>query len=461
MLLKAEAFCLIAAAIAVAVSPNLLAQSAPGTPTAGVTPQGLSAQKLENIVAPVALYPDDLLAIVLPSATTPLEIIKAQRFLDRRKSDPNLQPDASMPAPVKSLLNYPDVVKRMSDDIDWTSALGAAVTSQQKDVVDAIQVFRRKVYAVGNLKTDDKQIVVVEKETIKVVQANPQVIYVPQYQPAQVVVVTSAPVYAYYPTPYPVYYYPYPPGAAYATGVFVGATTAYAFNWNNATINYNYNVNSLQQERINYANNAQTQRQGQSAQNQTQRQGQAPKTNAAAGRNLRDDRHEPGTTAAGRGESANYASARRGTDAAGICFATRWRFRRGSTINRMAAARQIGSGRRARSRIRAAGRRPDRPAPSVEWIRARRLRAPARAGRRAFLPRTAAVKAERAGCRATRLRPVAAKDGGADRRPDMTAGKRLHFTLRIAAATVAAALVCLPSRPRNRFSILRKRPWMH
>ena len=156
-----------------------------------MTSQGLSAQQLENIVAPVALYPDDLLAILLPSATTPLEIVKAQRFLDRRKSDPNLQPDASMPAPVKSLLNYPDVVKRMSDDLDWTSALGAAVTVQQKDVVDAIQAFRRKVYAVGNLKSDDKQIVVVEKETIKVVQANPQVIYVPQYQPAQVVVVSS------------------------------------------------------------------------------------------------------------------------------------------------------------------------------------------------------------------------------------------------------------------------------
>ena len=283
MLQKREAICLIAAAITVAISPALFAQSAPGAPTAGMTSQRLSAQQLEDIVAPVALYPDDLLAIVLPSATTPLEIVKAQRFLDRRKSNPNLQPDASMPAPVKSLLNYPDVVKTMSDDLDWTSALGTAVTVQQKDVVDAIQAFRRKVYAVGNLKSDDKQIVVVEKETIKVVQADPQVIYVPQYQPAQVVVVSPTPVYAYYPTPYPVYYYPYPPGAAFATGFFVGATTAYAFNWNNATINYNVNVNNLQQERMNYANNArktgksqarsnQTQRQGQSAQNQTQRQ---------------------------------------------------------------------------------------------------------------------------------------------------------------------------------------------
>jgi len=79
-MLKAEAFCLIAAAIAVAVSPNLVAQSAPGAPAAGAASQGLSARQLESIVAPVALYPDDLLAILLPSATTPLEIVKAQRF---------------------------------------------------------------------------------------------------------------------------------------------------------------------------------------------------------------------------------------------------------------------------------------------------------------------------------------------------------------------------------------------
>jgi hypothetical protein len=197
-----------------------------------------------------------------------------------------------MPAPVKSLLNYPDVVKKMNDDLDWTTSLGTAVTAQQKDVLEAIQRFRRKVYSAGNLKTDDKQVVVVEKETIKVVQADPQVIYVPQYQPAQVVVVQSAPVYAYYPTPYPVYYYPYPPGAAFATGLIIGVATANAFNWNNSTINYNVNVNELQQNRANYANAAredrqvqsqanQSQRQGQSSQNQTQRQESISSTTGA------------------------------------------------------------------------------------------------------------------------------------------------------------------------------------
>ncbi|MGZ9075234.1 MAG: DUF3300 domain-containing protein, partial [Burkholderiaceae bacterium] len=252
------------------------AQTPPGAPaSAPAASQRLSAQQLENVVGRIALYPDDLLAIVLPSATTPVDIVKAQRFLEKRKNDPKLQPDASMPAPVKSLLNYPDVVKAMNDDLDWTTSLGNAVTAQQKDVIDAIQAFRRKVYSVGNLKTDDKQIVVVEKETIKVVQADPQVIYVPQYQPTQVVVVQSAPVYAYYPTPYPVYYYPYPPGAAFATGMIIGASTAYAFNWNNASINYNVNVNELQQNRANYANAAREDRQAQSSSNQSQRQSQA------------------------------------------------------------------------------------------------------------------------------------------------------------------------------------------
>lgn len=333
-----EVICSMAAALALAVPPAAVAQTVPGAPTsAGAASQQLSAQQLESIVAPVALYPDDLLAILLPSSTTPLEVVKAQRFLEKRKSNSSLQPDATMPAPVKSLLNYPDVVKKMNDDLDWTSTLGTAVAAQQKDVVAAIQAFRRRVYAVGNLKSDPKQIVIVETETIKIVQADPQVIYVPQYQPAQVVVVQAVPVYAYYPTPYPVYYYPYPPGAAFATGFFVGAATAYAFNWSNATINHNVNINNLQQERMDYANNAredrqsqiqgnQAQRQGQVSQNQSQRQdaisgttsaNQAQRQQAAA--NQQGQRQQGATQAQQSAQSASQrsASAAAATQAAG------------------------------------------------------------------------------------------------------------------------------------------------
>lgn len=236
------------------------AQVAPGSPAPAQTGQ-LSAAELEKLVGRIALYPDDLLAILLPGSTFPIDIVKAQRFLDRRKSDPNLKPDPNLPEPIRNLLNYPDVVKSMSDDLDWTEQLGNAVKAQQKDVLDAIQVFRRKTYTAGNLKTDEKQIVVVEKEVIQVVPADPQVIYVPQYQPSIVIVNQPAPVVAYYPTPYPVYYYSYPPGTTFATGFFAGAATAYAFSWSSRAIHYGVNAYELQEERYEYARNLQEDRQ--------------------------------------------------------------------------------------------------------------------------------------------------------------------------------------------------------
>ena len=85
----------------------------------------------------------------------------------------------------------------MSTDLDWTAALGEAVVADQGAVLDAVQAFRRKAQSAGNLKSDDKQVVDVEKEIITIVPADPQVIYVPQYNPSTVVVYSSAPVYGY------------------------------------------------------------------------------------------------------------------------------------------------------------------------------------------------------------------------------------------------------------------------
>ena len=167
-----------------------------------------------KLVGPIALYPDDLVAIILPASTSPLQIVQADRYLDKRKSDPKLPIDDKWDDPVKSLLNYPDVVKKMSNDLDWTSALGEAVVADQGAVIEAVQVFRRKAKAAGNLKSDDKQVVKTQQEIIIIEPANPQVIYVPQYNPSTVVVYSAAPVYGYYPTAYPSYYYPYAPGAA-------------------------------------------------------------------------------------------------------------------------------------------------------------------------------------------------------------------------------------------------------
>ena len=242
------------ALLAACLLPASVFGQAPAGAPAGAPPAGpVVAADLEPLVARVALYPDDLLAIMLPAATTPLDLVRAQRFLDKRKGDPSLKPDASLPEPVRNLLNYPEIVKSMTDDLDWTIALGEAVTGQQQALMAAIQAFRRKVHAAGNLKSDDKQTIVQQQEVIQIVPADPQVIYVPQYQPAVVVVQQAAPVVAYAPTPYPVYYYPYPPGAALATGLIVGAATAYAFSWTHHAIHHHYDVHELQEERMDYA----------------------------------------------------------------------------------------------------------------------------------------------------------------------------------------------------------------
>jgi uncharacterized membrane protein YgcG len=223
----------------------------------GAAPATDPAQ-LDQLVGPIALYPDDLVGIILPGSTYPVEIVQADRFLDKRKNDKNLKVNDAWHDSVKSLLNYPDVVKKMSTDLDWTTALGEAVVADQGAVLEAIQRFRRKVQAAGNLKSDDKQTVVVEKEVIQVVQANPEVIYVPQYNPSTVVVAGGYPSYGYYPAPNPVYYYPYPPGAAFATGLIWGAAITAAWNGGHYDTHYggggNNNINVNRNTTINTGN---------------------------------------------------------------------------------------------------------------------------------------------------------------------------------------------------------------
>lgn len=216
-----------------------------------------SPAELDQLVGRIALYPDDLIAIILPAATSPLQIVQADRFLDKRKTDPKLAIDDKWDDAVKSLLNYPDVVKSMSADLDWTSDLGEAVVTDQGAVLEAIQVFRRKTQSAGNLKSDPKQTVVVEKEVIKIVPADPQVIYVPQYNPSTVVVYGGYSSYGYYPAPYPSYYYPYAPGAAMAAGVIWGAAIGAAWSGNHYGANYgggNNNINVNRNTNVNTGN---------------------------------------------------------------------------------------------------------------------------------------------------------------------------------------------------------------
>ncbi len=191
----------------------------------------LTVAELEEIVGPVALYPDDLLAIVLPASTYPLQVVQAARFLERLESDSSLKPDEEWDESITALLNYPEVVDLMNEDIDWTWRLGEAVVAQQVDVIAAIESFRDKAYAAGNLKSDDRQTVSNEDGVIEIVPVEEDVIYVPYYEPERVVVYQSRPVYHYYPRAYPVYYYPYPYGHSFTSGYFWGVTTAFSIGW--------------------------------------------------------------------------------------------------------------------------------------------------------------------------------------------------------------------------------------
>ena len=191
----------------------------------------LTAAELADLVGPIALYPDDLLAIVLPASTYPLQLVQADRFLEDLEGDPSLQPDESWDDSIVALVNYPEVVELLTDDLDKTWRLGEAVVAQQADVVAAVEAFRDRAYATGNLQSDTHQTVSQNEGVIEITPVEEDVIYVPYYEPERVVVYQSRPAYNYYPTAYPVYYYPYAAGYSFNHGFFWGVTTAFTIGW--------------------------------------------------------------------------------------------------------------------------------------------------------------------------------------------------------------------------------------
>ena len=219
----------------------------------------IPAEQLDSLVAPIALYPDPLLAQVLAASTYPLELIQLQQWLSRNKTlkDKALA-DAVSKEPwdpsVQALAALPDVVNRLANDVQWTTDLGNAFLAQQSDVMDAVQRMRKKAQDKGTLKTTEQQKVetkvIEKKEVIVIEQANPQVVYVPSYDP--VVVWGAAPYYYPYP---PIYYPPwgyYAAGMAlsFGVGVMMGAFWSGGWGWgcgwggnNDITINRNNNFN--------------------------------------------------------------------------------------------------------------------------------------------------------------------------------------------------------------------------
>jgi hypothetical protein len=320
---------IVALACLLAGLPGMPAANAQA-PVAGDSPPPapLTAAQLETLVGRIALYPDDLVAIILPAATFPLDIVQADRFLQKLKQDKTLKPDDRWDESIRDLLNYPEVVSMMSQDLDWTQDLGEAVVAQQGDVLKAVQAFRAKAASAGNLKSDDKQLIVQENNTIQIVPADPEVIYVPQYQPSTVIVQQAAPVYGYYPAPYPSYYYPYPAGyafAGFATGLAFGAATAWACNWGgghvennvniNNTSNFNTNRTNVQnQQKVNQARQQGQQRAQQAGGAQARQQGQG--TRGQGGGNQWQSQKRPGDVSQGR-VSAGTREARPGSSASG------------------------------------------------------------------------------------------------------------------------------------------------
>lgn len=188
----------ISLAISIAAYPLLAARAAtiPLSQAAGalVPPaqDALSAEQIDNLLAPIALYPDPLLAQMLPASTFVDQIDQAARYLRANKNQSTGVDNQSWDVSVKSIAHYPEVVFKMSESLDWTTALGQAYVSQSADVLDSIQRLRDRAKDAGNLKTTPQQTVIVEKEVIKIVPAQPQYIYVPTYNP-QVVYVKPGP----------------------------------------------------------------------------------------------------------------------------------------------------------------------------------------------------------------------------------------------------------------------------
>jgi hypothetical protein len=230
--------------------------------TAATTPaqQLLGADQLDQIVAPIALYPDTLLAEVLMASTYPLEVVEADRWASANK---NLKGDALKTAAdkqdwdgsIKSLVAAPSVLSMMSTQLSWTRKLGDAVLAQQPDVMDAIQRLRATAQSQNKLQTTKQQTVSTQqqndKQVIVIAPTDPNTVYVPYYDPAVVYGAWSYPAY-------PPYYFPPPAGyiagAAIATGVAFGVGYAVGrwasggnywgggCNWGNNNINVNRNI---------------------------------------------------------------------------------------------------------------------------------------------------------------------------------------------------------------------------
>ncbi|WOH62606.1 DUF3300 domain-containing protein [Bradyrhizobium sp. BWC-3-1] len=258
---------LMALALVIAIPLAAAAQTADKAPASspqqanapGQAAEILKPEQLEALVAPIALYPDELLANVLAASTYPLEVVQADRWLKERKT---LKGDALKTEvekqpwddSIKALASTAEVLAMMSDKLDWTKALGDAVLAQQPDVMDAVQRLRTKAYDNKKLVTTTQQKVSVKTEesrqVVVIEPAVPDTMYVPYYEPATV--------YGAWPyTEYPPYYFGYPSyigagvvaaGLAFGTAWAIGRWGNYwggGCNWGNRNVYINHRTTNI------------------------------------------------------------------------------------------------------------------------------------------------------------------------------------------------------------------------
>ena len=205
-------------------------------------------EELDQMLAPIALYPDSLLAQILMAATYPLEVVVADRWA---KANKNLKGDQLNDAldnkdwdpSVKALVPFPQVLSMMSERLEWTQKLGDAFLDQQDEVMDTVQKLRAKAEAAGNLKDTEEQKVIVKEKIIVIEPAQPEVVYVPVYNP----IVIYGP--WWYPA-FPPFFFPPPPGVVivrgfgFWRGVAVGRAWGHAWghwDWHHHHVNVNIN----------------------------------------------------------------------------------------------------------------------------------------------------------------------------------------------------------------------------
>ena len=178
--------------------------------------QPLSAQQLDQLLGPIALYPDPLMAEILPAATLPTQIVMADRYVSGG-GDPGQIAQQPWDASVQAVAHYPNVLKYLDDNLNWTEELGQAFLNQQQDVMDSVQRLRSEAQNLGNLQSTPQEQVDTDDGDIDIVPTDPDVIYVPVYQPDQV----------YYDSGF---------GISFGTGFPIGFWLSSDFDWHHHNV---------------------------------------------------------------------------------------------------------------------------------------------------------------------------------------------------------------------------------